>query len=97
MTKYRDIDLKTAKKCCKQHCYKNKHGMTIPKCDTCPLRRTNTNGRPGFCWFMIKSLHDPNKDNECDYLKAEYDALMEEDISHQLEWDNWINSQESLD
>ena len=93
--KYKDIDIKTARKCCKQHSYKNKKGMVIPKCEECPLERKNTNGKPGFCWFMLKSLHDNQKEQECDYLKAEYNALMQEDVTKSKEWEEWINKQES--
>lgn len=97
--KYTDIDIKTARKCCKQHCYKNKKGQTIPKCETCPLERKNINGRPAFCWFQLKELYElsKNKFETCPLLKAEYDALCQEDVSKTLEWENWINSQESMD
>ncbi len=98
--KYAEIDIKTARKCCKQHSYKNKHGMTIPKCETCPLRRLTPTGTQGLCWFVLQTLYKAHKTQnleDCDFLNAEYNALMEEDISYILEWENWINSQESLD
>lgn len=96
--KYAEIDTKTARKCCKQHSYKNKNGYVIPKCETCPLRRLNTEGKPGLCWYVIKSLHENNleKNAQCEFLKAEYDALMKENVSFQVDWDNWIASQETL-
>ena len=91
--KYKDIDIKTARKCCKQHSCKDKKGQVIPKCETCPLERINK-----FCWYILKSLYDTDKDKleECPIFKAEYNALMEEDVQKQLDWDNWINSQDSL-
>lgn len=97
--KYADIDIKTARKCCKQHSYKTKQGKTINKCETCPLRRITETGQVGFCWFELKSLKDDTEANQiqCDYLNAEYNALMQEDVKHILEWENWINSQESVD
>lgn len=99
--KYAEIDVKTARKCCKQHSYKNKAGYTIPKCETCPLERKNTEGKKGFCWFVLKSLYDENEKKEsldqCDILVAEYNALMQEDVSKQLEWDKWIESQQTVE
>lgn len=90
--KYADIPLKTARKCCKKHSYKNKKGQVIPKCKTCPLERPHK-----FCWFMIKSIHDEDKDKleDCPIFKAEYDALLQEDVKKILEWENWINSQDT--
>ena len=96
--KYAEIDIKTARKCCKQHSYKNKHGYTIPKCETCPLRRLTPQGTEGFCWFVLKSLHTAHKARnleDCDFLSAEYDALMQEDVTKSKEWEEWINKQES--
>ena len=98
--KYAEIDIKTARKCCKQHSYKNKHGITIPNCDKCPLRRLTPKGTNGLCWFMLSTLYKAHKAKnleDCDFLKAEYDALMQEDVNFILEWENWILSQESLD
>lgn len=105
--KYADIDIKTARKCCKQHSYKNKDGETITKCETCPLERTGTNkDKHLFCWFILKRFNDWERKNVKDntpeqiykcQMEEEYNALQQEEVSKILEWENWINSQDSLD
>lgn len=95
--KYKEVDMKTARKCCKQHSYKNKQGQRIVKCETCPLERKGK-----FCWYILADLYSHadkmkmTQEFNC-IFKQEYDELMEEDIEKILEWENWIMSQESVD
>lgn len=102
--KYADIPLKTARKCCKQHSYKNKDGEVIHNCKTCPLERIDKE-KHLFCWFILMNFNKWCKTHINDYteekyitcnLDEEYNALKDEEVTKILEWENWINSQEAL-
>ena len=93
MPKYKDVDLKLARECCKNHSYLNPKGILISKCEKCPLERfrTTPEGKKQgmLCWFK---LHDLLKE-----IQDEYNALEEEDINKPLEWDNYIKSLETVE
>lgn len=96
--KYKDIDIKLARKCCKQHSYKDKQNRTVPMCTKCPLRRLTQTGHEGLCWFVLKSLDENyNIEEEFPLAALEYKDLMNEDISFPEEWENWIEAQETVE
>lgn len=82
MTKYKDLDIKTVKACCKAHCRKVK-GVIIPNCAECPLERPKK-----FCAFMLLSIHENYK--EYPLVNEEYNQLMNEDITKEKEWQEWV-------
>ena len=84
--KYREVDIKKARKCCTDH-HKN--------CEICPLERTtkDKNGKIHhlFCWFVLMKLHEA-----CKPLTEEAKALYEEDYNELINMDlcdneAWLN------
>ena len=80
--KYKDINIDDARKCCK---YFKK------KCDKCPLRRVKIDiyGKKHelFCWFVMLQFYEG--------IEEEQEALRQEEIHYQKEWDEYIQKLET--
>lgn len=90
--KYKDIDIKIAKKICKQHGYKDKDGKPKFNCDKCPLRRSEIYKGVEihkFCYFILMSIYD----RTIEWCRK----LQEEEIQHQDEYDKFIERFDTTD
>lgn len=78
--KYKDLTTKQAREECKKHALKNKKGLVITKCETCPLRRTRTDEKGKewtlMCYYRLQDLlselaedYEEIKNEEIKYLK----------------------------
>ena len=76
--KYKDLDIKKVKECCKRHAQKQIKGKPIFNCDNCPLRRTNDRGNTSFCWFRLDKFYE-----DCE---QEHEELKKEELCHEDEW-----------
>ena len=89
---YESIDIKTVRKCCKQHSYKGRSGKLYQKCETCPLRRSRMVKDQEItmvCHYKLMQIEEE--------LIDEIDLLLHEEIQHPEEWDNWIMSQDTVE
>lgn len=89
--KYKDVDVKQARRCCKEHHRKDKYGNLFSCCEVCPLRRTRIDKegkkRVLFCWYVIRNM----------YLDMEHELkeIEEMDIQYGNEWEEYIRRLET--
>lgn len=84
--KYKDIDVKQARECCRKHHKKDRKGLVHTYCEQCPLRRDRKDKegkiRNLFCWFVLKQMYED--------VEQEMKELEEMNIQYQEEWDEYI-------
>lgn len=89
--KYKDIEVKQARQCCREHHKKDRKGLLHTMCDKCPLRRESID-KDGkihnlFCWYVLKQFYED--------VEEERKELEQEEIQYEKEWNEWVERLET--